>query len=68
MSSIVRSYQGGENCYTHVTLHSAYQKFADLEVAPDPKLVVGIDLTDGNPFVVRSHRGELPIGEARAGR
>ena len=57
-----------ENRHTHVTPHSAYQKLADLEVAPDSKLVIGVDLTDGYPFVVRSHCGELTVGEARAGR
>lgn len=46
---------------------STYQELANLEVAPDAELVIGVDLSDGHPFMVGAHSSKLPVGEARAG-
>jgi hypothetical protein len=45
-----------------------YEQLADLEVAPDAELVLGVDLTDRDPFMVRPDRSELAVREARARR
>ena len=38
-----------------------------MEVTPDTQLVIDLHLADRHPFVVRTHTGKLPVGEARAG-
>lgn len=45
-----------------------YQKLANLEVAPDTKLVIRIHLPNGHPLVVCANGSEFPVREARARR
>jgi hypothetical protein len=45
-----------------------HKQLADLEVTPDAELVLGVDLADRDPFMVRPDRSELAVREARARR
>ena len=47
---------------------STYQELANLKVAPDAELVIGVDLSYGHPFMVGAHSSKLPVGEACTGR
>ena len=44
--------------------HGQIQQLSNLEVPPDPKLVVRVDLPDGQPLVIRTDSSKLPIREA----
>lgn len=63
----------GDTYIGHVTIilprieHRQVNEFADLEIAPDSQLVVGINLTHGHPLVIGPHGRELAVREASSG-
>ena len=44
----------------------SYQELANLEIAPDTKLVVRIDLSDRDPFMVSAYGSKLSVCETCA--